>query len=215
MKIGILSFFSRAWFVKNADFHGFHEFFNNLLVERLAVPAIPFIEERERRVVIDLGGGNLDVIGSSSNDFIDVPVVEAGRCSVVLSSGVVKRLDSCPMNSGKAHRARLARGVNLTIEKIEPSKKRRRPANCHDLRVGSRVLCLQYLVMTLREDNSVANDDRAERTSVARLETPAPLLNCRKHEAVHCLSQARTGGKALSISCHLREFPGIMIVEGR
>ena len=30
MKIGVLVPYSRAWFVKNANFLGFHEFFNNL-----------------------------------------------------------------------------------------------------------------------------------------------------------------------------------------
>ena len=31
MKIGILLLYSRVWFVKNANSHGFHDFFNNLL----------------------------------------------------------------------------------------------------------------------------------------------------------------------------------------
>ncbi len=60
--------------------------------------------------------------------------------------------------------------------------------NCHHLTVASRILILNHLVVAFGDDDTVFNDDAAERSAVSAVNAFAGFVDGHPHEFVHLFS---------------------------
>ena len=95
-------------------------------------------------------------------------VVEANIPGVFGGIGEINFFDSGPVDGGETHGAGFATGIDFASHEVESVQLECRLSDGHDLRMGCGILAGEYLIIPLRNNSSIFDDNRTEWASCSR-----------------------------------------------
>src|SRR5690606_7534178 len=109
--------------------------------------------------------------------------VESGMARILTGSGNVDAIGTRPIDRPEAHRAGLARGVDLASFELEASQRPARLAYGDDLGMSRRIVAEGHGVSPLGDDRIAPHDHGSERPPLGRANIPQRKVDCAPHES--------------------------------